>query len=68
MASKLDSEESRRTLLRTSTDVLAHCVLQIDCLADQWDIYAKDASDLREFANRMIAHAREYGYLEKTRI
>ena len=65
MARSVDDAESEAVLLRTSADVLSHALTQMDCLAGVWDEYRADSVTMREFVERMVVHARDYGYIEK---
>lgn len=58
-------EDHKAAMLRTSADVASHCLSQIDALARDWPEYKAGASSLREFVEKMVVHAREYGYIEK---
>jgi hypothetical protein len=68
MARKLTSDESRETLLRTSADVAAHALVQLEILAKEWPEFTPDAKEYRVFVERLIESAKQYGYMEKTRI
>ena len=65
MAKKIDDAESEAVLLRTSADVLSHALTQMDVCAGVWGEYRADSVTMREFVERMVVHAREYGYIEK---
>ena len=65
VAKKIDDAESAAVLLRTTADVVSHCLTQLECCASRWQEYATDASTMREMVERMIEHAREYRYIEK---
>ena len=65
MARKIDDAEARAVLLRTTSDIVSGALTQLDCLASKWPEYAKDAKDFRVIVERMVVHAKEYGYFEK---
>jgi hypothetical protein len=65
VAKKVDDAESTAVLLRTSADVLSHALSQMDCCANRWPQYTTDASTMREMVERMVEHAKDYGYIEK---
>ena len=65
MPKKIDDAESLAVLLRTSADVASHSLTQVDVLAKNWPEFAKDASVMREFVERLVAKAKDYGYIEK---
>lgn len=58
-------EDHKAVLLRTSTDIASHCLTQLDVLAKEWPEYASGSSTFRTFVEKMVVHAREYGYIEK---
>ncbi len=62
---RVNQADAEAVLLRTTTDVLAHALTQMDCCAKTWTEYQPAASTMREFVERMVVHAREYGYVEK---
>ena len=62
------SDSSREALLRTSADVASRALIQLECLAKEWPEFASDAKVYRTFVERLVAQARQYGYIEKTRI
>ena len=68
MGRTLDTEEHRETLLRTTADVMAHALVQMECCAQEWPSYADEARDMRSVVERMISNARQFGYVAKTRI
>jgi len=59
----LTSEESRHVMLRTTADVVSHAIKQIECCAGLWPEYQADAKEWRAVSERLVAHAREYGYI-----
>jgi hypothetical protein len=61
----VDDAESEAVLLRTSADVLSHALAQAECLASTWPDYTADASTFREMVERLVEHAKDYGYIEK---
>lgn len=61
----VDDADSLAVLLRTSADVASHCLSQIDVLASKWPEYKPSASTFREFVEKMVVHAKDYGYIEK---
>ena len=63
--SSKDLEESKAALLRTTADIASHALTQIECCSREWPEYAKDSTTLRAFVEKMVVHAREYGYVEK---
>ena len=63
--SSKDLEESKAALLRTTADIASHALTQIECCSKEWPEYQSSASTLREFVEKMVVHAREYGYIEK---
>ena len=65
MPRRVDDAESEAVLLRTSADVLSHALSQMDCCATRWPEYTADASTMREMVERMVEHAKDYGYIEK---
>ncbi len=65
MPKRVDDADSEAVLLRTTADVVSHALTQMDCCAERWPKYQSDATTMREFVERMIEHAREYGYIEK---
>lgn len=65
MAKTVDNAESEAVLLRTTVDVVSHALTQLDCCASKWPEYKASASTMREFVEKMVVHAREYGYIEK---
>jgi hypothetical protein len=67
MADRPDSAESEAVLLRTTADVLSHALVQFECCAGHWPQYHPDAGTMREMVERLVEHAREYGYIEKRR-
>lgn len=68
MPKRLDDSERRLVLLRTSADVAAHALIQLECLAFEWPEYASEASQYRKFVERIVASAKEVGYIEKSKI
>ena len=65
MPRKVDDAESEAVLLRTTTDVVSHALTQMDCCATRWPEYTADASTMREIVERLVEHAKDYGYIEK---
>ena len=65
MPRKVDNAESEAVLLRTSADVLSHALTQMDCLATVWPDYKADSTTMREAVERLVEHAKDYGYIEK---
>jgi hypothetical protein len=65
MAKRVDDESSNAALLRTTADVVSHALTQLDCCTSKWPEFAKDAASVREFVERLVLRAREYGYIEK---
>ena len=65
MAKKIDDAETEAVLLRTSADVASHALTQVDCLASKWPEFSNDATTMREFVERLVVKARDYGYIEK---
>jgi len=65
VAKKVNDADSDAALLRTTADVVSHCLTQLECCASRWPEYVTDASTMREMVERMVGHAREYGYIEK---
>lgn len=63
MAKKLDEESSNAALLRTTADVASHALTQIEVCADKWPEFRQ--TTIREFVERVVVRAKEYGYIEK---
>lgn len=61
----LDDADSDAVLLRTTADVVSHALTQLDCCAGKWPEYGSAATTMREFVERLVVHAREFGYIEK---
>ena len=64
-SSDVDDADSLAVLLRTSADVASHSLSQIDVLASKWPEFASDATSMREFVERLVTKAKDYGYIEK---
>ncbi len=62
---RVNQAEPEAVILRTTTDVVSHALTQLDVCAGVWPEYKPAAVTMREFVERMVVHAREYGYTEK---
>ena len=67
MSPRVSEDEKKIVLLRTSTDVMLHCLNQLICCAQTWPEYQADATEMEKLTERMVAHAREFGYVVKAR-
>ncbi len=62
---RVNNAEPEAVILRTTADVVSHALTQLDVCAQTWTEYKPAAATMREFVERMVVHAREYGYTEK---
>ena len=62
---KANQADSDATLLRTTADVLANALKQLECCATRWDEYRKPANDMRLMVEGLVEHAKGYGYVAK---
>jgi hypothetical protein len=60
---RIDNEEKRRVLLRTTADAATHFLLQMECCAAEWPEYVGEAKSLKTLSEGLVAHAREVGYI-----
>ena len=65
MPRKVNEAESEAVLLRTTADIVSGALTQMDACVREWPQYRTDAAAMREWVERMVAHAKEYGYIEK---
>lgn len=62
----MTSEESRRTLLRTSAEVAEHCGVQLGALVTEWPEYTADVERFAKFTERLSGKAQELGHVPTT--
>ena len=67
MSPRGGDDERRAVLLRTTTDVMLHALDQFLCCSEDWAEYRAEATEMEKLTERMVAHAREYGYVVKAR-
>ena len=56
-------DEKRRVLLRTTADIMAHALIQMECCAAEWPEYVGEVEALRNLCLSLTAQAREVGYV-----
>ena len=59
----LSPDEKRHVCLRTSADVLEHALKQMGLLGVVWPEYMGDLTSFRHSVEKIVAHAREVGYI-----
>ena len=59
----LSADEKRAVCLRTTADVMEHALNQMMYCATQWSEYMDEATAMRHTTERIVAHARELGYV-----
>ena len=56
-------DEKRKTMLRTTADILNNAVLQMDWCIKDWPEYQRERDQLKELSDRIVADARGVGYV-----
>ena len=63
MGRQTTPDERRNVCLRTTADVLENALKQMEYCSTQWPEYLPDATEMRHSVDKIVAHARETGYV-----
>ena len=67
MTRQTSPEEKRAVCLRTTASVLEHALKQMSYCGVVWPEYMDDLTTFRHSVEKIVSHARQYGYVGEVR-